>query len=55
MIDHIAVVSFNMKLLQELFSAGIHTRLLISTDTIMLSLMSIILVSTWSTITVPFI
>ena len=41
-IDHIAVISWDIQLLQDLFYTGIHNRLLLSMDTIMLVLMNII-------------
>ena len=52
-IDHTALTSYDMQILPELFSTGSHTRLIISTDTIMIVLMNIILISPQKAITVP--
>ena len=51
MIDHIAVISWDMQLLKELFSTGSHINLFLSGETIMFGLMNIILVSTYKTCT----
>ena len=51
MIDHIMVISWDMQLLQELFSTGSHINLMLSTDTIMFGLMNIMLVSPYNTST----
>ena len=45
MIDHIAVISWDMWLLQGLFSTVSYTRLLLSTETIIIGLMNKIPVS----------
>ena len=50
-IYHIVVISWDIKLLQELLSNGIQTILLLSTDPIMFVLMNIILISTYKTST----
>ena len=44
MIDHNAVISWDILLLQELFSNEIHTRLFLSTDPIIFVLMNITLI-----------
>ena len=44
MMDHIEVISWDMQLLQELFSSGNQIKLFLSTDPIIFGLMSIILV-----------
>ena len=49
LIDNIKFISWDMKLLQEFFSTGIHINILLSTDTIMFGLMYIILVSLYKT------
>ena len=45
MIYHIVVISWDMQILQELFSAENQIRLFLSTDPIMLGFMNIIIVS----------
>ena len=50
MIDHRMVISWDMHILQELLSTGIHISLLVSTYPIILGLMNIILVSLSKTI-----
>ena len=49
MIDHIAVVSWDMQLLQELFSTRSQTSILLSTEPIMFGVMNIIPVSPYKT------
>ena len=48
-IDFIAIISWDMRLLQEFLSAGIQTVIFLSTDPIILGLVNIIIVSTWKT------
>ena len=55
MIYHIAVISWDMYILQELFSTGIQINLFLSTYTIMFGLMNIILVSPYNTSTLRVI
>ena len=50
-IDHIDVISWDMKLLQEFFSKGSQINLLLSIEAIMFGLMNIILVSPYKTST----
>ena len=55
LIYYIAVISWDVILLQELLSTGIHTNLFISTDPIMLGLMNIIFKTPHKTSTLPVI
>ena len=55
MIYNIVVMSWDMHILQELFSTGIHTGLLLSTHTIVFNLMNIIILYTYKTKTLQVI
>ena len=55
MIDHIAIILWNVQVPKELLSTGIHTRLLFSTEPIMFDLMNIIVVYTYKIITLQVI
>ena len=50
MIDHIAVISWYTKIIKDLLSTGYQTSLFISTDTIIIGLMDIIIISPWKKI-----
>ena len=55
MIDNIAVISCNIQIIYELLSTGSQTNLLLYTESIMIGLMNIIIVSPWNTSMLPFI
>ena len=55
MIDHIVVISWDMQLLQYLFSNGSHINILLSTYTIMFGLMNIFLIYPYNTSTIQVI
>ena len=52
MIDHIVVISWDMQLLQNLFSTGSQTSILLSTEPILFGVMNIILVFPYKTRTI---
>ena len=54
-IDHIALISWHMRPLQELFSIGIQTRIFVSIDNTMLGLMNIIIIPPQITSTHPIV